>query len=81
MVGYCANTLGMARETIDPNVRFDQLGMESMMLVIMTEELEKSTGQEIDPASPYDHSTINQLALHVSQLTRKDAPRTDSKTQ
>jgi acyl carrier protein len=66
LIAYCARTLGIDKGTIDADKPFDELGLESLTLVVLTEELAQLTGRDIDPVSPYDYPTINALAMFVA---------------
>jgi acyl carrier protein len=47
---------------VDPTEDIRDLGLSSMQLVELTNELEDWTGQYVDPSIIFEHSTIKALA-------------------
>jgi polyketide synthase 12/myxalamid-type polyketide synthase MxaF len=66
IIGYVSRLLAVERSAIDSAATFDQLGMDSMMVIVMTEELGTWVGRSIEPTSAYDHPSIDRFAKYVA---------------
>jgi acyl carrier protein len=55
-------------ERVDCDMSFDELGLDSVALVTLTEEVGRWLGVDVDPLSPYDHVTIVEFADFLSVL-------------
>jgi acyl carrier protein len=65
ITGYIARLLGRPETTINRALTFDEVGLDSMMVIVMTEELGTWLRRDIDPTSAYDYPTIEEFAAHV----------------
>ncbi len=66
MVGYVSRVLGTERAKIDTARYFNQNGLDSMTTIVMTEELGKWLGREIEPTLAYDHPSIQRFAAYLA---------------
>jgi acyl carrier protein len=66
IISYVARLLGCSEATIDRARTFDEIGLDSMMVIVMTEELGTWVRRDIDPTKAYDYPTIESFAAHVS---------------
>lgn len=63
---WLSRELPMPLDDIDRNETLDIYGVSSLMIVIMSGELEDLLGRPVDPTVIYDHPTINALAAHFA---------------
>ncbi|MEK6409551.1 MAG: acyl carrier protein [Acidobacteriota bacterium] len=70
LASQVAKTLKIERSAVDIDARFERYSLDSLLLVVMMEELEKWLGTPVDPTSPFDHPTIRALAEHLAQQKR-----------
>ncbi len=61
-----------APNQIDPNERFGDLGMDSLMAVEFSNRLQKSLGRPVPQTQAFDYPTVNALAAHLA--TTLDLP-------
>lgn len=54
------------RGGVDNDRRFAEMGLDSMMVIVLTEELSVWMWRKIDPLVAYDHPTINKLARYLA---------------
>ncbi|AEG91558.1 acyl carrier protein [Ramlibacter tataouinensis] len=66
MVSYVSRVLGVDRARIDPGRYFNNNGLDSLTTIVMTEELGRWLGREIDPTLPYDHPSIRRFAAYLA---------------
>jgi acyl carrier protein len=66
MTGYIARLRGIEKSRIGGATRFEDLGLDSMMVIIMTEEMGNWLGRAIEPTAAYDHPTIGDFARFVA---------------
>lgn len=66
LANYLAKVLKIERSEIDIDARFDRYSIDSLMLVVMTEDLESWLGGSIDPTTPFEHPTIRGLADYLA---------------
>ncbi len=52
---------------IDIDKPFDQLGLDSLAILIATGELAEWLGIELEAATLFEHTTIRALAKHLAQ--------------
>jgi acyl carrier protein len=64
-----AEILRMPRERIDPNTRFDRLGLDSGMIVFLLLSLEERLGMTLVPETIYEHPTVTELSKHLAEQT------------
>jgi len=61
-----AETLSIARDRIDPNVKFSRLGLDSGMSVFLLLSLEERLGVTLVPEAIYDNPTVAALSDHIA---------------
>ena len=66
-VQYLTRTLDLPQETVDPDVKFARLGLDSANSVYLIVELEDWLGLELTPDLVFDHPTIGELARHLAE--------------
>jgi len=52
---------------VDKDRTFAEMRLDSMMLIILTEELAGWMSRKVDPVVAYDHPTINKLARYLAK--------------
>lgn len=65
-VEYLARTLDLPDHTIDPEMTFVRLGLDSANSVFLIVELEERIGLELTPDLLFEHPTINELARYLA---------------
>ena len=65
-VAYLARTLDLTGQTIDTEVTFARLGLDSANSVFLIVELEDWLGLELTPDLLFEHPTIGELARHLA---------------
>jgi acyl carrier protein len=65
-VEYLARTLDLSEHTIDPEVTFARMGLDSANSVFLIVELEDWLGLELTPDLLFEHPTIGELARHLA---------------
>ena len=65
-----ARELECQPDEIDIELPFDQLGLDSLAILISTGELAEWLGVELEAATLFQHSTISALAEHLAQVGR-----------
>lgn len=73
IISYLAKTLELNPNEIDTTISFDNYGLDSSTAAFMTSDLENWLEFEIDPALPYEYSTIQELSQHLA-LKVKNLP-------
>jgi acyl carrier protein len=66
-VQYLSRTLDLPRDTVDPDVKFARLGLDSANSVYLIVELEDWLGLELTPDLVFEHPTIGELARHLAE--------------
>jgi acyl carrier protein len=66
-VASLAHVLRVAKESIDPKVKFNRLGLDSAMVVYVMMELEEKLGLELTTDDFYDHPTVDELSRHLAE--------------
>jgi acyl carrier protein len=61
-----ARSLNLQPDEIDTSVAFDRYGMDSVVAVELTGDLEKLAGRSLSPTLMYDYPTIEALSAHVA---------------
>lgn len=64
---YLARTLDLPQESVDPDVKFARLGLDSANSVYLIVELEDWLGLELTPDLVFEHPTIAELARHLAE--------------
>lgn len=59
---------GLPPEALDPEASFLELGLDSVLLVELSGELEEALGQALDPNLLFEHPSIARLARHLATL-------------
>ena len=67
-----ANALRIPRNKIETGIKFNQLGLDSAMLVYVMMELEEKLDLELSPDDFYDYPTVDTLSGY---LVEKHATR------
>jgi acyl carrier protein len=65
---YLARTLDLPDHTVDPEMTFARLGLDSANSVFLIVELEDWLGLELTPDLVFEHPTISELARHLATL-------------
>ena len=65
-VEYLARTLDLPDHTVDPEMTFARLGLDSANSVFLIVELEDWLGLELTPDLLFEHPTIGELAWHLA---------------
>ena len=63
---YLARTLDLAGHSIDPEITFARLGLDSANSVFLIVELEERIGLELTPDLVFEYPTICELARHLA---------------
>jgi acyl carrier protein len=65
-VAYLARTLDLPERTIDTEMTFARMGLDSANSVFLIVELEDWLGLELTPDLVFEHPTIGELARHLA---------------
>jgi acyl carrier protein len=65
-VDSLAKALRVKKETIDPKVKFNRLGLDSAMVVYVMMELEEKLDLQLTTDDFYDHPTVDELSRHLA---------------
>ena len=65
-VKYLARTLDLPDHSIDPDMKFAGLGLDSANSVYLIVELEDWLGLELTPDLVFEHPTISDLARYLA---------------
>jgi acyl carrier protein len=66
LVDRLAKQLKVDHATIDTSKRFDEYGLDSIVAVRVSGDLEKVVEQRLSPALLFEHETIDKLARHLA---------------
>lgn len=66
-VRYLARTLDLPQDTVDPDVKFARLGLDSANSVYLIVEIEDWLGLELTPDLVFEHPTIAELARYLAK--------------
>ena len=66
LISHLAEALEIKPEEIDVKAPFDRYGLDSYVAVNLVGELEEWLGCELSPTLPYDYTTVESLARHLS---------------
>jgi acyl carrier protein len=61
-----AKILRVPSASINPDVKFSRLGLDSAMSVYLLMDLEEKLAVELSPDSFYEHPTINALSAYLA---------------
>jgi acyl carrier protein len=67
IVNYVVQLLGLEDNNISSDSYFDQLGLDSLTVVVMTEELSQWLGYDIEPKNAYEYPTIDKFSSHIAE--------------
>jgi len=70
LVDKIATRLRVAPEQVDTTKYFDEFGLDSMEALMLSAELEKWLGFELEPTALWYHPTIPDLAGYISEFAR-----------
>ena len=73
-VEYLARTLDLSDQTIDPEAKFDRLGLDSANSVYLIVELEDWLSLELTPELVFEYPTISELARYLAGRTASENP-------
>ena len=62
-----AETLSIAPDQIDPNTKFNRLGLDSGMSVFLLLSLEERLGVVLGPETIQDNPTVAQLSEYIAE--------------
>ena len=65
-VDSLARALRVKRDSIDPKVKFNRLGLDSAMVVYVMMELEEKLDLQLTTDDFYDHPTVDELSRHLA---------------
>ena len=68
-VDQLVDILRVPKESVDVNMKFTRLGLDSAMTVYLLMELEDKLNLELSPETFYDHPTIETLSAHLAGKT------------
>ncbi len=67
LVSYLSKVLELNPDKMDIKATFDRYGLDSLITVTMTSDLEQWLGYEVDPSLPYSYSSIESLANYLAE--------------
>jgi acyl carrier protein len=62
-----AHILRIPKNTIETDMKFSRLGLDSAMIVYLLIELEDRLDLNLSPDDFYDHPTVNELSCHLAK--------------
>ena len=65
-VDSLAKALRVKKDSIDPKVKFNRLGLDSAMVVYVMMELEEKLDLQLTTDDFYDHPTVDELSHHLA---------------
>jgi acyl carrier protein len=68
LVTAIARSLRVDPDEIETAVPFDRFGMDSVVVVHLTEELSQRIGKKLSPTLMYEHPTIDALSEHLAEI-------------
>lgn len=72
---YLCKKLNRRAQDIQGDTKFTRLGMDSVLAVELTADLEEFIGRRIEPTIVFRHRTIDALAEYCCLLTPQGAPQ------
>ncbi len=73
-LSYLAETLQIPPDRIDVTAPFEVLGLDSVTAVGMSGDLQGWLGFPVDPTVVFDYPTIESLAGHLAECSRREGP-------
>ena len=74
LIRRVARQLGTDPSQIDAAVSFDELGLDSIVGVKISGELERLLGRRLSPALLFDHGSIEELARYLADVVAAPLP-------
>lgn len=68
---YVAGLLGRPAETIDLDVDFDRLGIDSALAVSLLIEVEERYGVDLPPEALFENPTLDAVATYLDTQTQR----------
>jgi acyl carrier protein len=72
-VDQLVDILRVPKESVDVNMKFTRLGLDSAMTIYLVMELEDKLSLELDHEVLADYPTIAELSAYLSQKTKSGA--------
>lgn len=69
-VTYLAREMQVSEDEIDVEAPFDQLSIDSAVVISMTGDLEDWLGRKVDPTLVYDYPTIQTFSQHLADASQ-----------
>ncbi|MDJ0508248.1 MAG: acyl carrier protein [Crocosphaera sp.] len=66
LISYLSKLLEIEPNELDPQVSFNEYGLDSSAAVILTGDLQEWLKNDLDPTLLFDYPTIAALAEHLS---------------
>lgn len=73
---YVANIIGTSPQSIQVEMEFPNLGLDSSSAAALTGDLEDWLGVELDPTLPYDFPNTRKLSTELARLSAAAASST-----
>lgn len=73
--GFVAELLAVPAATVEPDVEFDRLGIDSALAVSLLVEVEERYGVDLEPDALFANPTINAIAAHLEQRLDQQVPQ------
>jgi acyl carrier protein len=70
LVSHLVKEIGIAPDEIDVRAPFESYGLDSMILVSLTGELEDWLGWQLSPNLLYEYTSIEALSQHLAQTAQ-----------
>ncbi|MEU7693427.1 type I polyketide synthase [Microbispora hainanensis] len=80
LVELFARNVGLPAGDLDPTVDFAELGVESVMLGELLQQIEEHLGRRLEPSVLLDHSTLERLAAYLARFAPEPGPDADSES-
>lgn len=77
IIAWLAPKMGVAPTSLDPQAAFTDYGLDSMVAVGLSGELEQLLGRAVSPSVAWEYPTIAELARHLADGRTDDAADMD----
>ncbi|XVQ82892.1 beta-ketoacyl synthase N-terminal-like domain-containing protein [Microbispora siamensis] len=74
LVELFARNVGLPAGDLDPTADFAELGVESVMLGELLQQIEEHLGRRLEPSVLLDHSTLERLAAYLARFAPEPDP-------
>ncbi|MEU6426884.1 beta-ketoacyl synthase N-terminal-like domain-containing protein [Microbispora sp. NPDC046973] len=74
LVELFARNVGLPAGDLDPTADFAELGVESVMLGELLQQIEEHLGRRLEPSVLLDHSTLERLSAYLARFAPEPAP-------